>query len=77
MGNAQLEDVLRAYEKELVETRKAVTEVNRERKGMQEGRRGEVEGLERAWREGVRGCLEVEVGVRGVEEAVREALRGR
>ena len=51
--------------------------MNRERKGAQEGRRGEVEGLERGWREGVRGCLEVEVGVRGVEEGVREALRGR
>ena len=76
MHNSQLEDVLREYERELVETKEAVTAVNRERKGVQEGARGEVEGLERSWREGVRRVLEVEVGVMGLEREVRGALRG-
>lgn len=76
VANGQLEDILRGVEKELVETREAMTEVNRERKRKQEGRRGELEGGERAWREGVGGLVEVQVATRDVERRWRERLRG-
>lgn len=76
VANDQLESILREVEKELVETREATTEVNRERKRAQEGRRGELEGGERAWREGVGGLVEVQVATGEVERRWRERLRG-
>ena len=47
--------------------REEVTRVNRERKGVQTGRKGEMEGLERAWREGVGRKLEVQVALGDME----------
>ncbi|KAL8832354.1 MAG: hypothetical protein Q9191_000310 [Dirinaria sp. TL-2023a] len=61
--NSQLEDILRAVEKEVVEAREQVEGVNRERKGMQEARRVDVEGLGQRWREGVRAVVECQVAV--------------
>ena len=63
LGNSQLEDILRDEERMLVQTREMVEGVNRERKAAQEGRRAELEGGEEAWREGVRGRVEVEVAL--------------
>ena len=68
--------MLREVEKELVETREATTEINRERKRAQEGRRGELEGGERAWREGVGALVDVQVATGEVEGRWREQLRG-
>lgn len=73
--NSQLEDVLRRLEKEVLETKEEVEAVNRERKREQEGKRDEIEGLERDWREGIGRVLEVGVGVGEVENAMREALK--
>lgn len=75
MANDQLECILREVEKELVETRDATTEVNRERKRAQEGKREELEGGERAWRQGVGGLVEVQVATGEVEGRWREELR--
>lgn len=75
IANDQLESTLREVEKELVETREATMELNRERKRVQEGRRGELEGGERAWREGVGGLVEVQVATGEVERRWRERLR--
>ena len=76
VANDQLESILREVERELVETREATTEVNRERKRAQEGRRGELEGSERAWREGVGRVVEVQLATGEVERRWRERLRG-
>lgn len=76
VANDQLESILRDVEKELVETREATTEVNRERKRAQEGSRGLLEGGERAWRDGVGGLVEVQVATGEVERNWRERLRG-
>lgn len=76
VANDQLESLLKEVEKELVETREATTEVNRERKRAQEGRRGELEGGERVWRAGVGGLVEVQVATVDVERRWRERLRG-
>ena len=75
VANDQLETILREVEKELVETREATTEVNRERKRAQEGRRGELEGGERTWREAVGSLVEVQVATAQVEGRWREKLR--
>jgi pre-mRNA-splicing factor SPF27 len=77
VANSQLEDMLREVEKELVETRGSVEGVNRERKGVQEGGRGQLEGGERLWREGVGRVVETEVAVGEVEGRWREGLRGK
>lgn len=75
MHNSQLEDVLRPLEQEVLETKEAVEAVNRERKREQEGKRAEIEGMERDWREGIGRVLEVGVGVGEVENAMRDALK--
>ena len=76
VGNELLEGMLRGVEEELVGCREAVTELNRERKGRQEGGRGGLEGGERGWREGVGGLVEVGVAIGGVEGRWRDGLRG-
>lgn len=75
MGNAQLEGVLGGLEREVVEVRGRVEEVNKARKAAQEGVRGEVEALEVAWREGVGRVLRVEVAAEGVRREVLERRR--
>ncbi|KAL9597161.1 MAG: hypothetical protein Q9219_005327 [cf. Caloplaca sp. 3 TL-2023] len=75
VGNAQLEDILKGVERELVGVREEVERVNRGRKAQQEAGRGEMEGLEKGWREGVGRCVEVEVEVERLEGRRREVLR--
>ncbi|KAL8775045.1 MAG: hypothetical protein Q9209_000524 [Squamulea sp. 1 TL-2023] len=75
IGNSQLEEMLRGVERELAGCRENVEGVNRDRKGMQENRRGEMEGLERGWREGVGRVVEVEIAVGGMEGERRGRLR--
>ena len=76
VANDQLESILREVEKELVETREATTEINRERKRAQEAKRGELGGSERAWRAGVGDLVEVQVATEEVERKWRERLKG-
>ncbi|KAL9639838.1 MAG: hypothetical protein Q9204_000944 [Flavoplaca sp. TL-2023a] len=75
VGNSQLEDLLRRTEKELAETREEVERVNGERKRVQEGAKGEMEGLERGWREGVGKVVEVEIAVADLEGRRMRVLR--
>ncbi|KAL8970021.1 MAG: hypothetical protein Q9197_004035, partial [Variospora fuerteventurae] len=75
VGNGQLEDLLREVEKELVEVRESVEAVNRARKERQEAGRGEMEGLDQAWRVGVGRVVEVEVEIANLEERRRRMLR--
>ncbi|KAI4288647.1 MAG: hypothetical protein L6R35_002082 [Caloplaca aegaea] len=77
VGNGQLEDILREVEKELVEVRESVEAVNRGRKERQEAGRGEMEGLDQAWRVGVGRVVEVEVEIANLEERRRRILRER
>ncbi|KAL9014580.1 MAG: hypothetical protein Q9180_008937, partial [Flavoplaca navasiana] len=75
VGNSQLEDLLRRTEKELAGTREEVERVNGERKRVQEGAKGEMEGLERGWREGVGKVVEVEIAVAELEGRRMGVLR--
>ncbi|MCJ1239336.1 hypothetical protein MMC14_007330 [Varicellaria rhodocarpa] len=76
VGNAQLESVLRGLEKELVEMKEQVEGVERERAGVQEGVRGEMEGLQANWKQGVGRLLEVEVAAEGTRREILTARRG-
>lgn len=76
VGNAQLEDLLRAVERELVGVREEVEATNRERKRLQEDGRRALEGAEERWRSGVGGLVEVLVAGKELEEKVRRRLRG-
>lgn len=62
VGNASLEEELRAYEEELAQVKGTSEEVLRERKKLQEGARAQMEGGERAWRSAVEGLVQVGVG---------------
>lgn len=70
-----MEDILRELEKELLVTKQTTEELNRERKGAQEGGRAAMEGSERAWRDGVGRIVEVQLGISEAEEKWREGLR--
>ncbi len=61
IGNSQLEDLLRALERELVDTRGRIEDVHRARKTTQEAGRAEMETLEQTWREGIGKVLETEI----------------
>ena len=73
--NSQLENILKDLEKEVIETRGEVEAVNRERKREQEGKKDEIEGLERGWKEGIGRILEVGIGVGEVDNAIRDAMK--
>lgn len=74
VGNSQLEDVLRAQERELAERKAEIDGVVIERRGTQEGVGAEIRGLEEGWRRGVGRVLETEVAA---EELRREILERR
>ncbi|KAI1970661.1 hypothetical protein LOZ53_005971 [Ophidiomyces ophidiicola] len=75
IGNSQLEEILRQIEKELQETQEATEAVNRERKIRQEAAKGEIEGLEDAWKRGVSGIINVEIASERLRMEILEKRR--
>jgi len=69
IGNSQLEEELRSVEKELAEVKEQVENVNRQRASAQEGARGEMEGLEEAWKKGVGRMVEVQVAAENLRSS--------
>lgn len=74
IGNSQLEEVLQRVEKELAILKNETENINKVRKGAQEGSRGELVALEESWRTGVGKIIEVQVASDGLR---REILRRR
>ena len=74
VGNSQLEEILKAIEKELVDTRQATENADRGRQQMQVNVNGELAGLDEGWRKTVGRMVEVEVAAEGLR---REILRRR
>ena len=74
-GNRQLEDVLRALERELEERKAEIDGVVIERKRAQEEVGGEIKGLEETWKRGVGRVLETEVAAEGVRREILERRR--
>ncbi|KAL4771432.1 Pre-mRNA-splicing factor SPF27 [Aspergillus nidulans var. acristatus] len=75
IGNSQLEDILRALEKELAETKEATESVNKQRKIAQESCQGELTGLEESWRRGVGAILDVELAAEDLRMKILEQRR--
>ena len=67
---------MKGIEKELVETKEQVEEVNGARQRLQESVRGEIEGLDEGWRKGVGRLVEVQVGIEQVRREILEKRRG-
>jgi len=68
VGNAQLEDILRYLEKELIGRKEAVENINKARKASQEGSRAELTALEETWKQGVGKIIEVQLATDGVRQ---------
>ncbi|KAI9847245.1 MAG: hypothetical protein M1838_000959 [Thelocarpon superellum] len=75
IANAQLEDVLRALESELVARREQTEQVNKARKAGQESVRGELEALNQSWREGVGKVIEAELAAEAVRQEILDRRR--
>ncbi|KAL4933642.1 pre-mRNA-splicing factor SPF27 family protein [Aspergillus undulatus] len=75
IGNSQLEDILRALEKELAESKEAAESVNKQRKIAQESSQGELTGLEESWRRGVGAILDVELAAEDLRMKILEQRR--
>lgn len=63
-------------ERELGETKREVEAVEEARRQRQESVRGEIEGLESVWREGVGRAIQAEVAAEGLRRQVLEKRRG-
>lgn len=77
VGNWQLDAELRAVERELAETRRAIDVLTVRRQRTQQESGSEIKGLDEAWRRGVGRVLEAEVAAEGVRREVIEAQRAR
>jgi pre-mRNA-splicing factor SPF27 len=75
VGNAQLEDILKGLEAELVDLKKQHEEVEMARRSQQESVHGEITTLEETWKRGVGRVLEVEVAVEGLKQQILERRR--
>ncbi|KAK3360151.1 Pre-mRNA-splicing factor SPF27 [Lasiosphaeria hispida] len=75
VGNWQLEGEVKALERELAETKRAIDVVTLQRKGAQDEAGPEVKGLEETWRRGVARVLETEAAAEGVRREVLEVRR--
>jgi pre-mRNA-splicing factor SPF27 len=74
IGNSQLEELLQQQEKELAALKEETENINKSRKGLQEGSQGELVALEDAWKTGVGKVIEVQVATDGLR---KEILRRR
>ena len=70
ISNAALEDTLRDLEAEVKLAREGLAATQRARQEAQAAQRGELEALERAWREGVGRSIEVQVACDKVREEI-------
>lgn len=75
IGNAHLEEMLRKVEKELQDTKDATEALHKERKTRQEIAKGELLGLEDAWRRGVSGIINVEIAAENLRTEILEKRR--
>jgi pre-mRNA-splicing factor SPF27 len=75
VGNSQLEGLLKGLEVEIEAARIELEGVERERRDKQAGVQGEVESLERGWREGVGKLIEVLAAAEGVRGEILERRR--
>ncbi|OAQ72116.1 hypothetical protein VFPPC_12706 [Pochonia chlamydosporia 170] len=77
LSNYHLEATLKEIEADLADTKRQIDEVNAARQRRQGNVKGEMVGLEDAWRKGVGRVLETEIAAEEMRAAIREELRKR
>ncbi|KAI9831657.1 MAG: hypothetical protein M1819_004723 [Sarea resinae] len=75
IGNAQLEDILRGLEKDLVAVRAQTDEVNKARKGEELAVKGKIEGLDQTWQRGIGRVIEVELAAEALRREILDRRR--
>jgi len=76
IGNAQLENILKEIEKELVETKEQIEEVSRARQLTQEGIKGEMDGLSEGWKKSIGSLVEVQLAAEQARKDILACRRG-
>ncbi|QYS99157.1 hypothetical protein H0G86_006310 [Trichoderma simmonsii] len=77
LSNYHLEAELRSLERDLAATKRDMDLLNAARASRQNEVKGEMQGLEQNWREGVGRVLETEIAVQELREQIRQELRNR
>ncbi|KAL6823728.1 breast carcinoma amplified sequence 2 [Trichoderma camerunense] len=77
LSNYHLEAELRSIERDLAATKRDMDLLNAARASRQNEVKGEMQGLEQNWREGVGRVLETEIAVQELREQIRQELRSR
>ncbi|KAL6690264.1 Pre-mRNA-splicing factor SPF27 [Trichoderma pleuroticola] len=77
LSNYHLEAELRSLERDLAATKRDMDLLNAARASRQTDVKGEMQGLEQNWREGVGRVLETEIAVQELREQIRQELRSR
>ncbi|KAL7909757.1 Pre-mRNA-splicing factor SPF27 [Trichoderma velutinum] len=77
LSNYHLEAELRSLERDLAATKRDMDLLNAARASRQNEVKGEMQGLEQNWREGVGRVLETEIAVQELREQIRQELRSR
>ncbi|KAL6791667.1 breast carcinoma amplified sequence 2 [Trichoderma sp. SZMC 28012] len=77
LSNYHLEAELRGIERDLAATKRDMDLLNAARASRQNEVKGEMQGLEQNWREGVGRVLETEIAVQELREQIRQELRSR
>jgi pre-mRNA-splicing factor SPF27 len=75
IGNATLEDELKALEAQLKDVKQQVETVEEARRTAQESVAGELQALQEGWRQGVSRMIEVEVAAENLRQEILEKQR--
>jgi pre-mRNA-splicing factor SPF27 len=75
IGNAELEGILKQLDAEVAYVKEQTDEVNKARKGAQEGSKGELLGLEDTWRKGIARMIEVQIATEQLKAELHEMRR--
>ncbi|KAF2502658.1 hypothetical protein BU16DRAFT_521378 [Lophium mytilinum] len=75
VGNAQLEDILKALEAELADTKTQIEATEEARRTNQGAVKGEVDILEESWKKGVGRVLETQVAAEALKREILERRR--
>jgi pre-mRNA-splicing factor SPF27 len=71
ISNSQLDELLKAQERELERLKKETESVNNERRDAQEQSRGELQALEETWKQGIRRLVEVQLATGKLHQEIQ------
>jgi pre-mRNA-splicing factor SPF27 len=75
ISNSQLDQSVKSYQTELDRLKQEIESVNKERKGMQESSKAELDALEEAWKTGLGKLVEVQLGSEQLHRELQRAQK--